>query len=67
VDAVRNIRDLGLKKNPCISETIDWARSLVALSVESLDPRVLSDTLNMICKYRSDAQMVKANAASVLK
>jgi hypothetical protein len=39
----------------------------VALSVESLDARVLADTLNMICKYRSDAQMVKAKAAEVLK
>ncbi|HNY65420.1 MAG TPA: MoxR family ATPase [Deltaproteobacteria bacterium] len=67
VDAVRAIRELGLKKNPCISETIDWARSLVALSVESLDAHVLADTLNMICKYRADAQLVKANVASVLK
>lgn len=66
VDAVRSIRNLDLKKRPCISETIDWARSLIALSVEELNPEVLVDTLNMICKYKADSEMVKANVKKVL-
>jgi MoxR-like ATPase len=53
VDAVRRIRTLDLKKSPSISETLDWAQSLLALQVNELSPEVLSDTLNVICKYQS--------------
>lgn len=66
VDAIRSIRDLDLKKRPCVSETIDWARSLMALSVDELSPEVLLDTLNVICKYKADSEMVRANAAKIL-
>ena len=66
VDTVRNIRDLDLKKRPCISETLDWAQSLIALQVEDLTSEVLVNTLNMICKYKADTEMVKANIASIV-
>ena len=66
VDAVRNIRNVDLKKKPCISETIDWARSLIALNVEDLTPDILLETLNMLCKYRSDAQAVRLKAQEIL-
>jgi MoxR-like ATPase len=66
VDCVRNIRRLDLKKKPCISETIDWARSLIALSVEELSSEMLVDTLNMLLKYRSDAELVKARARELV-
>jgi MoxR-like ATPase len=58
VDSIRKIRDLDLKKKPCISETLDWAQSLIALQVEDLNPEVVTDTLNVICKYRSDVVQV---------
>ena len=58
VDTIRKIRDLDLKKKPCISETLDWAQSLIALQVEDLTPEALTDTLNVICKYKSDAGQV---------
>ena len=58
VDTIRNIRDLDLKKKPCISETLDWAQSLLALQVEDLSPEIVVDTLNVICKYRADAEQV---------
>ena len=58
MDAIRKIRDLDLKKKPCISETLDWAQSLIALQVEDLTPEVVSDTLSVICKYRSDVVQV---------
>ncbi len=58
VGTIRKIRDLDLKKKPCISETLDWAQSLLALQVEELTPEVLADTLNVICKYRADAAQV---------
>jgi MoxR-like ATPase len=58
VDTIRNIRDLDLKKKPCISETLDWAQSLLALQVEDLSPEIVNDTLNVICKYRTDVGQV---------
>jgi MoxR-like ATPase len=58
VDAIGKIRDLDLKKKPCISETLDWAQSLITLQVEDLSPEVVSDTLNVICKYRGDVEQV---------
>jgi len=66
VDSVRNIRKLDLKKKPCISETIDWARSLIALSVEELSSEMLVETLNMLLKYRSDAEIVRARARELV-
>jgi MoxR-like ATPase len=66
VNTIRNIRALDLKKRPCISETLDWARSLIALQVEELTTEVLVDTLNMICKYKADAEMVKVNVQDIV-
>ena len=66
VESIRAIRDLDLKKKPCISETLDWSRSLMALSAEELTSEVLVDTLNMICKYKADAEAVKANIEGIV-
>lgn len=66
VESIRAIRGLDLKKKPCISETLDWARSLMALSAEELTSEVLVDTLNMICKYKADAETVKTNIAGIV-
>ena len=66
IDAVRNIRDLDLKKKPCVSETLDWAQSLIALQVEDLNPQVVADTLNVICKYRADVARVKEKLEKIL-
>jgi MoxR-like ATPase len=66
VEAIGRIRSLDLRKKPAISETLDWARSLVALQVEELSPEVVLDTLNVICKYRADAQQVGEKIAKVL-
>ncbi|WP_372680600.1 AAA family ATPase [Desulfosarcina sp.] len=62
VDAMARIRKLDLKKIPSISETLDWAHALVALQVETLSPRVVADTLNVICKHREDARQVRDQA-----
>jgi MoxR-like ATPase len=52
----RSIRSLDLKKAPSVSETIDWARTLIALSVEEVDEAVLGDTLHVLLKYQSDIE-----------
>ncbi|HEX3542133.1 MAG TPA: MoxR family ATPase [Acidimicrobiales bacterium] len=54
VRIVRSIRGMELKKHPSVSETLDWARTLVLLGVESVDAEVARDTLHVLLKYQSD-------------
>ena len=51
---IQELRDLDLKKLPAISETIDWARTLLLLNTQSLDPDLVRDTLNVILKFQED-------------
>jgi MoxR-like ATPase len=51
---VRSIRQLELKKAPSISETIDWARTLIYLGKSEIDPETIQDTLHVLLKYQSD-------------
>jgi MoxR-like ATPase len=51
---VRSIRQLELKKAPSVSETIDWARTLLLLGVEHVDAETATSTLNILLKYQSD-------------
>ena len=51
---VNSIRNIELKKSPSISETIDWARTLVYLGRNEVTPEVLGDTLHVLLKYQSD-------------
>ncbi len=53
---VRSIRSMDLKKHPSVSETIDWARTLVVLGVESIGAEQARDTLNILLKYRTDIE-----------
>jgi MoxR-like ATPase len=55
---VRSIRSLELKKSPSISETIDWARTLLYFGTSQIDPKVIGETLHVLLKYQSD--IVKA-------
>ncbi|HMG44006.1 MAG TPA: MoxR family ATPase [Acidimicrobiales bacterium] len=57
---VRSIRQLELKKPPSVSETIDWARTLLLLGVEKVDAEVATSTANILLKYQTDiAKAVK--------
>jgi len=51
---VRSVRQLDLKKHPSVSETIDWARTLVLLGIERIDAEVAAGTANVLLKYRTD-------------
>jgi MoxR-like ATPase len=51
---VRSIRQLELKKAPSVSETLDWARTLVLLNIDNIDAQTATDTVNILLKYRSD-------------
>ena len=54
VRIVRSIRSLELKKAPSVSETLDWARTLLLLGIQSVDAETATDTLHILLKYQSD-------------
>ncbi len=53
---VRSLRSMDLKKPPSVSETIDWARTLVLLAIETVDAQTATETLHLLLKYRSDIE-----------
>src|SRR3984893_1815161 len=54
VRIVRSIRALELKKSPSVSETLDWARTLLLLGVQTIDAEQAKETLHILLKYQSD-------------
>ena len=62
---IQELRDLDLKKVPAISETIDWARTLLLLHTETLDPELVRDTLNVILKFQEDIDNINTDISSL--
>ena len=58
VSFVSKVRELDLKKLPSVSETIDWAKSLVLLHADSLDEALVKSSLNALLKYEEDLKTV---------
>lgn len=54
IRVVAALRNLGLRKAPSVAETIDWARTLVALGAKTLDPKVVGESLGVILKHQDD-------------
>src|SRR5881409_2289036 len=54
ITVVHRIRKLDLKKAPSISETLDWARALTLLNVQTMDEQLVTETLSTILKYEGD-------------
>jgi MoxR-like ATPase len=63
VRTVRALRALELKKSPSISETLDWAQTLLALGLDTLDESAMRSTLGVVLKHASD----QARAAAELR
>ncbi|MCY4064114.1 MAG: MoxR family ATPase [Chloroflexi bacterium] len=59
VDVVQGMRRMDLKKNPSVSETIDWAKALVMLNADSIDQNTLETTLTVLLKHESDVQKAR--------
>jgi MoxR-like ATPase len=59
VELVHQLRQLDLRKNPGVSETIDWAHALVHLNAESIDRGVLDNTLTVLLKYERDVDLAR--------
>jgi MoxR-like ATPase len=63
---VQALRSLELRKAPSISETVDWARALILLHADSLDPALVRDTLNVILKFEQDIVAVEPQIVELL-
>jgi MoxR-like ATPase len=61
---VRTLRQLGLKKRPSVSETIDWARTLSLLGTEEITTELVIDTLHVLLKNQSDIEKATAELQS---
>jgi len=64
VEIVQGLRSLDLKKNPSVSETIDWAKSLVMLNADRLDKDTLENTLTVLLKHESDVRKARRALAT---
>lgn len=62
-EVVASIRSMPLRKPPSVSETIDWARTLLALGIESVDTEALDGTLNVLLKHQADIDKVSKELA----
>ncbi|PXY22478.1 AAA family ATPase [Prauserella muralis] len=60
VRVVGALRGMDLRKAPSIAETVDWARTLLALGAEVLDEQVVHSTLGVLLKYQSDHRKAAA-------
>jgi len=54
VGTVTRLRALELRKSPSIAESVDWARTLVALDLDTLDAAAIDATLGVVLKHSSD-------------
>jgi MoxR-like ATPase len=66
VQFVHSLRQLDLKKNPAISETIDWARSLLLLGADQLDEDLVRTSLNVLLKFEDDISATQPQLQSLI-
>lgn len=67
VEFVHSLRQLDLKKVPAISETIDWARSLLLLHADQLEEDLVRSTLNVLLKFEEDIESTDAELRALVK
>ena len=67
VSFVQAIREIDIKKQPSIAETVDWARTLLLLHANSLDESFVRNTLNVLLKHESDISAVTPAIPKVLR
>ncbi|PKM22423.1 MAG: ATPase [Gammaproteobacteria bacterium HGW-Gammaproteobacteria-14] len=66
VDFVQRLRQMDLKKQPAISESIDWAKALLLLHVDVLDAALVDSTLNLLLKHEEDLRQVRDALPSLI-
>jgi MoxR-like ATPase len=67
VRIVRSLRQLELRKPPSISETLDWARTLVELGYDAIDEGVARSTVMVLLKHQSDLEKARKHLAKPAK
>ncbi|MCC5808953.1 MAG: MoxR family ATPase [Ectothiorhodospiraceae bacterium] len=63
---IQAVRNMELRKVPAVSETIDWARTLVLLHADSLDQALVRQTLSVILKHQDDISLVSRELPKLL-
>jgi len=66
VGMMHRLRQLDLKKTPSISETLDWARALLALNATDLDQDLVNQTFSVILKYEGDVRKAQGELSKLL-
>ncbi len=66
VQFVQSLRKMVLKKPPSISETLDWARTLVLLGAQSINEELVLNTINILLKYQQDIKKVEERISGLL-
>jgi MoxR-like ATPase len=66
VEFVQSLRELDLKKSPAVSETIDWAKSLLLLHADKLEEELIKNTLNVLLKYQDDINAAESEIRSLI-
>ena len=67
VSFVQELRTIELKKLPAVSETIDWARTLLLLHAQELDTELVRSTLNILLKFQDDIENIDAELVSMTR
>ena len=67
VSFVQKIRQLDIKKVPSVSETIDWARTIILLHRDSLSYDLVQETLHTLLKFETDIDTVKEQVPKMLR
>jgi MoxR-like ATPase len=67
VAMMQRLRELDLKKAPSISETLDWARALLALNASELSEDLVNQTFNVILKYEGDVRKAQGELSKLLQ
>ena len=67
VHFVQSLRDLDIRKRPSISETVDWARTLLLIHATELDESLIRQTLNVLLKHESDIQAIRPELAQMTR
>jgi MoxR-like ATPase len=62
---VASLRNMDLKKAPSISESLDWARTLVLLGIEAIRPEDVNETLHVLLKYEADIERARRRLAGL--
>lgn len=63
---VQALRTLDLKKHPAVSETLDWARTLVLLNADVLGEDIVRTSLSTLLKHEEDVATALAELPRLL-